>query len=99
MNASVIRAALLDLESTLSLAREAKHQIEAIKSGQSLEGPFYEDPEAALTAMLTELRDTLLDVLEATDLPQARARLMQQQAVRRTVGYYLGSASEPTPQI
>jgi hypothetical protein len=78
LNVSVVRSSLLDLDNAVNEAREAKAQIEAHETGRSLEGSLCEYPEVALVGILTDLRDTLIEVLEAAELPETRARLLQQ---------------------
>lgn len=76
MNTSIVQAALADLESKCDRARGAQRQIEAQQTGETNTGGTYEDPGAALTALLTDLYEILLVVLEAAELPQARTRLI-----------------------
>src|SRR5258708_29506768 len=76
MNPPAIRAALSTLESELDRALQAKNQIEAGISRSSYKGSIYEEPEEALTYILNHVHDLLLVILEVSDLPGTRSRLI-----------------------
>ena len=76
MNSPVIRAALSGLERQFERAREARVQIEYESLGSAAPGGGYENPNAALSSILTEMYDVLLVVLEAADLPETRSHLL-----------------------
>lgn len=79
MNASVVQIALGELERILSQAKSALRQVEAEIFRTELFDPggFFEFPRFALEGFLVELHDILLVVLEASEMPEARASLIE----------------------
>src|SRR3989442_9058508 len=74
MDATIIRAALSDLEGQLDLARRVMNQIEGTdRNGDG----SYEFPEEVLEYNLEQLYDKLLIVLEATGLLETRNRFKE----------------------
>jgi len=72
MDAAMIRAALTGLEQQLEKARVAKNQ----KVGEDSDGTgTYADPEAAFVWFLGGIYESLMLVLEAAGLTEARSRL------------------------
>src|ERR1019366_6255171 len=77
---SVVKNAVGGLEKLLSEARRALSQGETEVFGLSSygrEGGGYEYPRYAMEGYLLELHDILLVVLEAADMPEARASLIE----------------------
>lgn len=77
MNIDVVRNAVGSLDKLLSEAKSALRQVESATFGiwHTDEGGTFEYPEQAMAAYLQELHDILLVVLEAAELPDARASL------------------------
>ena len=71
MNTVMVRAALTGLERQLEKARDAKRQI----VGQDSQGGGYAYPEAAFAWFLGDIYESLMLVLEAAALTEARSRL------------------------
>lgn len=78
MDPVTIRGALAALEPELERARGARKQIECKHTGTLVEGGSYDEPEAALASILTQIHDVLVVLLEAAGLPDTRSRLLQQ---------------------
>jgi len=77
LDISVVQSALPELESRLRDAAAAKTQIAEENHGAShtVGGSIYEDPRAAIEAILGEMYQILLIVFEAAQLPDAQGRL------------------------
>jgi hypothetical protein len=71
-----LRASLSELERQLETAREAKYQIEGDFAKRRHKGSFWADAAAAFPAILNNLQETLLIVLEASALIHTRQRLL-----------------------
>jgi len=78
MDITVVKNAVGSLDKLLSKAREALWDIEKEVFGDPGDGQAggYADPHAAMKAFLEELHDVLLVVLEAADMPETRAALI-----------------------
>lgn len=79
MNIDVVTNAIGALDKLLSQAREALWQVEREvfgDPGYGADGGTYEYPRRALQGYLGELHDILLVVLEAAEMPEARASLV-----------------------
>ncbi len=77
MEVARIRSALADIERDLERARSAKTQIENDATRRPTSGGVFEEPEAALGAILTEIYERVLVVLEAAGLPETRSRFLE----------------------
>lgn len=79
MNNTVVSNAIGTFEQLIGKAKDALRQIERDVFGRSGYEPagVYEDPHAAMSTFLKELHDILLVVLEAADMPQTRASLIE----------------------
>lgn len=77
MNAAVAKNAVGTLDKLLSEAKIALRQIEADIFHYRIEEGGFDYPEGAMEALLTELNDLLLVVLEAAELPEVRTSLIE----------------------
>jgi hypothetical protein len=76
MDTSPIKSALTELEQDLERARDARYQIECEKAHRRHQGGW-EEPDLVLPHILDKLHESLLIILEAAGLPQARQRLLE----------------------
>jgi hypothetical protein len=79
METTNLKAALSELERDLESARDARHQIECEEAGRPAKGGW-EEPAAVLPSLLNNIKETLLVVFEAANLPDTRQRLIDQWA-------------------
>jgi REase_DpnII-MboI len=79
MDIAIVKNAVGSLDKLLSQAKDALWQVEAEDHGYAYGDSVgrYEYPSDALKSFLDELHDVLLVVLEAADMPETRASLIE----------------------